>query len=496
MISIRHNDKVATVCVTAFQQLLHTQTPWGEWGKGYTVRADRGRAIDREGMEESEKWVPKPNMYRTLAAAQILRELHGDRYDHRIGRAWNWITKCHLDKGCFYTWYPGQNFELEVEGMSLKTLNYEVDLRHTAEALVFALQFRNLDDTAEHLLPGLHLLLDNQQNGAWGEKVGLRKVQPIATTYAVEFLLRLPLNKLLDLSELSAKDANTLKQRVDASTSAGVAWLIRQAQDKTRDLKDRIQKMAHTLYRLGPVMGGAGQPLGQAVVDTTLLPGNADHLSYQDLVRFAVGVVVAQRMGIAYPKVYFKHVCARLVDEFNYRALDAPDYIWLLETFKDEPGVAEAVRGASYFDYLDPNQENRPKAPADKADNFSLLSHWLAESLLRIDNLRRGVELNVEDYDVVSGQERARVEEILDTLEDLGVGKVSRQVLEHTRTILLAPASAKSEKAWEGIESLYRRSGPAELLAKLRLLKEQQSSNTRSALSLLADILQVVSFIL
>ena len=496
MISIRHNDKVATVCVTAFQQLLHTQTPWGEWGKGHTVRPDREKAIGRPGLEESEKWVPKPNMYRTLAAAQILRELHGDRYDHRIGRAWNWISKSHLHKGCFSTWYPGQGVEREINGPSLKAINYEPDLRHTAEALVFALQFRNLDDTAEHLLPGLHLLLDNQYDCAWGEKLGLKKVQSIATTYAVEFLLRLPLNKLLDLSELSAKDANTLKQRVSSSTSAGVAWLIRQAQDKTRDLKDRIQKMSHTLYRLGPLMGGAGQPLGQAVVDTTLLPGNADHLSYQDLVRFAVGVVVAQRMGIAYPKVYFKHLCARLVDEFDYRALDAPDYIWLLETFKDQPGVTEAVRAASYFDYLAPNEENRPKAAADKADNFSLLSHWLAESLLRIDNLRLGVDLNVEDYDVVSGQERVRIEEILDTLEELGIGEVSRQVLEHTRTILLAPASAESEKAWEGIESLYRRSGPTEILTKLRLLKEQQSSNTRSALSLVADILQVVSFIL
>lgn len=435
-------EKVTEVCITSCQQLLHTQTPWGEWGKGHAVRLDRDAAIDRLSLRFAETLVAKPNVYRTLGAIQVLRTFHKNKFKNRSDLAWGWISS-HLDGPRFRPWNVSPGDDGDDELGSLRAIDKVDDIRHTAQALLFKLHHTN----SLFLLPqGLEFLLDNQDEklGAWPQTPGGRP-DIRATAYSAEFLLSFPFRKFEDSILTSTKklQKQELQSRVRESSLRAINWINeRAAEGKQED----IQRMSHALYRLAPLLRKERLThVAGTIIRGVLRPEFADKLSYVNLTRYVCGLAAGRRMGIDHHEGHFTFLCTKLIDEFDHRNLDAPDYIWLLETFKDDRRIINTVSEYPFDDYLMSCRHGR--TVRDREDNVNLLLGWLQDSLLRIENLKPGVRIGAEGYRYVYEDERQKVELILDKLRDLDVEKKCEEFILLTRQIVNTPDSSEIHKA-------------------------------------------------
>ena len=451
--------KASEICKLSFQHLLHTQTPWGEWGKGYRVKKDRGADVGRADVDSFERFFTKPHMYRTLSAIQLM-DAYGlrERYAQRAALAWDWIGK-HFDGIYFRAWQFGPGVEHETEHETFQTINKIFDIRHTTQALLFSLLFRGY---SEALVRGLEEILDCQdkKTSGWPLMPGTDP-EVIATAYAAELLFRFPFEKLQDGSSLHGRvHSRELESRAKESALRGIRWINQCA--KQGGKKD-IHKMSHALYRLGPLLEGNDQVyLAETILNHVSKPEFADSLTYGELAIYAVGLTVAKRIGVDYYKQCYNYVLSKLIDEFEFRNLDTPQYIWLLEIFKDHPEINDAVRACLYGDYLF-REDHKGARADDSIDNvLFLLTQWLSESVYRMQNLERGRRKGITGYELVYTYEREKVERMLDKIGELKADETIDQLLLITRKAIVTSDSRYlderfKEKVFDDLENIIPR---------------------------------------
>ncbi len=198
----------------AFQRILDTQAPWGEWD----VRARSPEFLRVIGREEYVGTVvPKPNFFPTLFALETLLPWRG-AYASRIDRAVSWARGTMQD-GWVHA-YRQEPISL-YPGSDLLLIRKVADIRHTAQAAIMEVLYGPPD--SELLVMVENLLSIQQSDGAWPEVLGGQHSEPYTITCCSRSLM-LHWDRLAPLGSGPRKRA--LRERCRSAVRLSDDWLF------------------------------------------------------------------------------------------------------------------------------------------------------------------------------------------------------------------------------------------------------------------------------
>ncbi len=281
------NRKAIDIGKIASQQLLNTQTPWGEWGEGFWVRPDRAKVIERTDLSYKQSDLSfKPNGYRTLGALRLLRLYNYNNHSERFTLAWKWITS-QLEGPSIQTYF----FSLSEEGTDemgrIDSIDKVDDIRHTAQALILNNEF---DQYKTLLYNGIEYILKSQDNltGGWPATKGA-PIQIISTIFCIESLWRLEKEDFEDSINLKDRTItkNELIREIDQGIIFGRHWL-RKVINTKEDISPN--NMAALLHNLGDMLLESGDSdLVDFLINDYFTRDRIEKLEYNDVIRVLYG---------------------------------------------------------------------------------------------------------------------------------------------------------------------------------------------------------------